>query len=133
MLFQEAILDDFVHGHLRQRGRVQVSGLLGLHQLVDQRTRGGDVTQAQARGQHLRERAQAHDVGAVFGGQRDQARLRFAGVAQFAVGIVFDDGQVQFGGALDQRDAAFQVQRAPRVMASGIRPPSSVGTGTNLG
>ena len=41
-----------------------------------------------------------------------KARLRFARVAQLAVGIVFDDGQVQLGGTLDQRDAAFQAERA---------------------
>ena len=88
VLVEKTVLDHFVHDALREARRVQIGCLLGLHELEVQFLGRDDVAHAQPRRQHLRERAEMHDV---IGRHRQHGRQRGAGVVERAVRIVLDD------------------------------------------
>jgi hypothetical protein len=103
MALQEAALEHLSHHALVEAGGVQVGRLLGLQQFGEHRLGRDHIAQAQARCQHLGERAQ---VDAALGVARRQRARRRVVEPQVAVGVVLDQRQVQCGGLLHQRGAA---------------------------
>ena len=93
---QEAVPDDRVNDALAEARRVQIGGLLGLQQLGVDRSRGGDVAEAQPRCEDLRERTEVDRARTPARRQRSRRR---AFKPEVAVGVVFDQRQAAgFGG-----------------------------------
>ena len=96
---------------------MQVGGLLDLHQLGAQRRRSDDVAQAQAGRQHFGEGAHVHGA---LGRQRTNRRRRLAVVGQRAIGVVFEDQEVEFARFLRQTvTAVLGEQAAGRILEVG--------------
>ena len=103
MAVQEAALHHLGHQALVEAGGVQVGGLLGLQQLGEHGLGRHDVTQAQARCQHLGE---APHVDAALGVARGQGCGRRVVEPQVTVGVVLDQRQAQLRGLFYQGGAA---------------------------
>ncbi len=109
VLAKKAVLDHFVHHHLRQLRGVQIGGLLGLLQLAHQRHRRHHVAEADAGRQHLGERAHVDDAAGIHG---QHLRQRFAAIAERAIRVVFNQRQPESRADFDQGGAAFDRQAA---------------------